>query len=87
MNEQQILEGIRQVIRQHLRLTVPLEPSTDVLRDLNLDSIQRLTLIVELENHFRICFDLGDAERVTTLSDVTTLIHRRLEQDHVPAIA
>ena len=66
-------------MRQHLRLESSLRPETDVLRDLNLDSVQRLTLIVELENHFRICFEPGDAEGVSTLGDVTALIRERLE--------
>ena len=79
MSDEQILDGIRDVMRRHLRLDVPLRPETDVLRDLCLDSVQRLTLIVELENRFRICFEPGDAEGVSTLGDVTTLIRDRLE--------
>jgi len=79
VNDNQIFDGIRDVMRRHLRLEIPVRPETDVLRDLNLDSVQRLTLIVELENHFRICFEAGDAEGVSTLGDVTTLIRERLE--------
>ena len=87
MSDEQILDGVRQVMRQHLQVRGPLEPGTDVLRDLNLDSVQRLTLIVELENHFRICFDPGDAEGVSTLLDVVALIRDRLEQRDAVAVA
>lgn len=79
MSDEQIFDGIQDVMRRHLRLDIPLRPETDVLRDLCLDSVQRLTLIVELENHFRICFEPGDAEGVSTLGDVTALIRDRLE--------
>ena len=79
MTEQQILDGVRQGIAKQLKLDLPLELSTDVQGDLSLDSIQRLTLVVELENHFRICFDPGEAEGVSTLGDVVRLIRQQLE--------
>ncbi len=80
MTELQILEGVREVIRDELRLVGPVTPSTNLFRDLELDSLKQLTLVVELENRFQVCFDTGDEEGLETLEDVVRLIHRRLSE-------
>ncbi len=80
MTELQILEGVREVIRDELRLVGPITPSTNLFRDLELDSLKQLTLVVELENRFQVCFDTGDEEGLETLEDVVRLIHRRLSE-------
>jgi len=80
MTEDQILAGIRQVFAERLRVAVPIRPEQHVQRDLHLDSIQVLALVVELENHFRVCFDPGDEDGVTTIGDVARLVARRLAE-------
>jgi acyl carrier protein len=88
MTEHQILEGVRQVIREHLQAHASLEQveqverETDLFRDLQLDSLKQLTLVVELENHFRVRFDAGDEEGLATVGDLVRLIERRLSQSH-----
>jgi acyl carrier protein len=79
MTEQQILEGVRRVLREHLQIVSPVEMETDFVRDLRLDSLKQLTLVVELENTFRVCFDEGDEEGLRTVGDVVNLIARRLD--------
>jgi acyl carrier protein len=44
-----------------------------------LDSVQRLTLIVAIEDHYKICFEPDDDEAVLTLNDVVRLVAARLE--------
>ncbi len=79
MTEQQILEGVRKLMREHLQIVSPVGAETDLVRDLQLDSLKKLALVVELENEFRICFDSGDEEGLATVGDVVRLIARRLE--------
>ena len=79
MSEQQILDGVRQVMREHLAIRSSLDVRTHLFRDLELDSLKQLTLVVELENHFRIRFDDGDEEGLETVGDVVKLIANRLE--------
>ena len=55
------------------------ELKTDLGRDLQLDSLAQLTLVVELENHFRVCFEPGDEEGVATIADVVRLVHQQVE--------
>lgn len=81
MTEHQILEGVREVIRQELRVDAPVTPDTNLVRDLELDSLKQLTLVVELENRFRVRLELGDEEGLETLQDVVRLIHRRLSEN------
>ena len=52
---------VQKVLAEHLSIAdVKTRVSTHLFRDLELDSIQQLTFVVELENHFKICFDEGD---------------------------
>lgn len=80
MTEIQILEGIRQVIRDELEVNVSVAPSTNLFRDLQLDSLKQLTLVVELENRFQVRLDGGDEKGVETIQDLVWLIHRRLSE-------
>jgi acyl carrier protein len=67
-------DGVVAVLRSKLRVQAPLAPDTSIQRDLQLDSLQLLTLVVELENHFRLCFEPGDEAGLATLGDITTRI-------------
>ncbi len=80
-SREEIFEGVQDVVRQHLRPGVPISQQTHIQRDLRLDSIQRLTLVVELENHFKVCFDPQDEVGIQTFDDVVDLLHRRLKKE------
>ena len=82
MTRQQILEGIGRVIREHLHLSTLVTEDTGLTNDLQLDSLKQLTLVVELENYFRIRFDSGDEEGLETVGDIVSLIDRRLSERH-----
>ncbi len=83
MTEHEILDGLRGLMREHLQIVSPVGLETDFTRDLQLDSLKQLTLVVELENHFQICFDSGDEEGLRTVGHVVHLISRRLEGSDV----
>lgn len=72
---------IARILREQLAVEVPLDAETDLLVDLQLDSVQQLTLIVELENHFRVCFDPGDEAGLSTLGSVAELLQRLCEEE------
>lgn len=72
-----ILDGIRHVASTRLDLDHEILPSTDLVADLELDSLQQLTLVVELENHFRICFEPEDEQGVATVRDLMNVIDAR----------
>jgi acyl carrier protein len=72
-----ILEGVRQVFADELKIH-DLTEDTHLLRDLKLDSIQQLTLVVELENRFRVAFGDGDEAGIERVGDVVDLLERSL---------
>jgi acyl carrier protein len=74
----EILDGVRRVARDHLQIALTLEPSTDLFRDLELDSLKQLTFVVELENHFQIAFEPGDEDGLRTIGDLVNRIAGRL---------
>jgi acyl carrier protein len=77
MERRAILEGVREVFAEQLEIH-DLTEKTHLLRDLKLDSIQQLTLVVELENRFRVAFGDGDEAGIESVGDVVDLLERRL---------
>ena len=77
MERGRVLEDVRRVLEEHLLIS-DVREETDLFRDLELDSVQQLTFIVELENAFEICFDEGDEARIRTICDVVDIVSRRL---------
>ena len=83
MTNGEILEGIRDVAREFLDLGADVGLDTDIVGDLELDSIELLTLVVELENHFQIFLDEGrleEADELRTIGDLVAHIAGRLRQ-------
>lgn len=78
MSETEILEGIAVVARAHLGVTEPIARETPLIEALRLDSIRLVTLIAEIENHFRICLEDGDEVGLVTVGDLAALIEKRL---------
>ncbi len=74
MNQNKILQGIQHVFDQYLEIDTPIEPAMDLLADLQLDSMELTTLVVELENHFLVMFEQGNEENVHTIKDLVHLI-------------
>jgi acyl carrier protein len=46
-----------------------------------LDSVQRLTLVVAIEDHFEICFDPEDEEKIRGFDDLVSTIETKLATD------
>ena len=76
MTDAQILETLSQLVRDKLKVDAPLDGE---LAD-HLDSIQRLTLVVAIEDHFEICFDESDEAEIHDLNDLVVAIQTKLRQ-------
>ena len=77
MPRAEILEGVRTVFAEALKIE-DLTEDTHLLRDLKLDSIQQLTLVVELENRFRVAFGEGDERGIERVADLVDVLEQRL---------
>jgi acyl carrier protein len=78
VERKEILDGVSRVFVEHLRIE-GISETTHLFRDLKLDSIQQLTLVVELENRFRLRFETSDEEGIETVGDVVDVVARRLD--------
>ena len=94
MTRDEILQAIAEVAREHLATpgapagsrAAPgaggrFPPELRLVEDLALDSIQLLTLAVEVENRFRICMDPEDEEGIESVGDLADVVARKLAED------
>ena len=80
MTEDGILDEVRRVLRDKLKRTGPVERETGISTDLAIDSLDQLGLVVEIENHFEICFEPDGSHPVETIGDVVDEIARCLRR-------
>lgn len=77
VGEEEVLDELRRVARRELELDRAVEPNDELIDDLHLDSVASLTLVVALEDRFRVRLDDADANRVRTVLDLVRLVEKR----------
>ncbi len=77
-DERAILEGIADVARTHLNWTGELTRDLPIIETFDLDSLRQLTLLVEIENRFRVRLDAEDEQSIVSVGDLVGVIRRRL---------
>ena len=70
------LAELERLMTDRLGRSGRLEPETELVADLALDSIRQMDLIVELENHFAIALDLEGDEEIHTVGELVAHIDR-----------
>ena len=75
MNRQEIRAEISRIARHKLDWDKPL-PKGPIVEDL--DSLQLMTLVVEIEDAFEIELDPEDEARIKTIDDLVDVITRKL---------
>ena len=78
MTDAEILATIREVARAHLGVEEQIRMDTSLVETLALDSLRMLTLVAELENRFRVCFEDGDEIGLVTVTDLVAVLRWRL---------
>ena len=68
---------IARVLRDELGLSREVKAGDDLVTDLQLDSVGLLTLVVGLEDRFRVALAEDDASRVRTVAELAALIAQR----------
>ena len=76
----EVIGEIRRLLREELGLSRAPEPGDDLVHDLQLDSVGLLTLVVGLEDRFRVALKEEDAAAVRTVQDLAVLVLRRREE-------
>src|SRR5712692_11681152 len=75
--QQEVLTEIRRIAASELELERAVEPSDELIRDLQLDSLGLTILAVGLEDRFRIRLTEEDSARVSTVADLASLVASR----------
>lgn len=77
MCEQDILDVLARIHRDKLDGDGEVRRDQRLIEDLRLDSLQLLTLAVEIEDHFRIAIEEEDEAVLETVGDLTDLVLRK----------
>ncbi|WP_224244683.1 acyl carrier protein [Hyalangium gracile] len=76
--EGEVVAEIRRILGEELEWKGAVEPSHDLLKDLQLDSLGLTVLAVGLENRFRVKLSEEDAVGITTVADLARLVSTRV---------
>ena len=76
--EREVLAEIRRILGEELEWEGSVEPSHDLLKDLQLDSLGLTVLAVGLENRFRVKLSEEDAVGLATVEDLAKLVVTRM---------
>jgi len=82
--EAAVAAEIRRLAREELRLEVEPGDDEEVLAE-RLDSLALLSLVVAVEDRFRVILTEEDASRVRSLSDLARLVAARAPPEAIPA--
>lgn len=85
ISDETLLAGIRQVAAEHLQHDARIEPTTRLVEAMALDSIRMLTLVVELENHFKVMLEEGDEQGIETVADLMAVLRSRIDAGPEPS--
>jgi acyl carrier protein len=76
-NADEVLTRIIHILRTEAQVDVDIHASSELLRDLQLDSMSLTVLLVGLEDHYRVRLDGEDAGGVVTVADLAALVVRK----------
>lgn len=83
MNDDQILGIVSELAERHLGCTGPITPDMDLVDDLHLDSLKLLTLAVQVENRFEVCFEPEEEAKIRSIADLVSMIAVKLGAEAV----
>lgn len=79
MTKQEILERIRKILADQLSIEPEtIEMTSNIIEDLNADSIDFVDLVMSLESEFDMAIMDEEAERIRTVGDAVDFIHAHL---------
>jgi len=76
----EILDEVRQTLSAELEIAESVELHHKLAKDLGIDSMGAIILVVGLEDRFRIKLSDGDAGAVVTVKDLIDLVERRVRE-------
>ena len=77
-DRESLLDGIRELARDKLDFHGEVDLGSRLVEDLELDSIQLLTLAMEVEDRFLVCLDESDEAGIRTVADLLDVVETKL---------
>jgi len=78
VSEGEIFHSISELVTKTMKREVEISMTTDFRRDLQLDSLKLLELIVAIEDRFEVCLEPGDEAALITVGDVVRFLATRV---------
>jgi len=78
MTDGEILAAIAEIVRTQFGVQRQIGMDTRLVEAFALDSLRLLTLVAEVENHFRVRLEDGDEGGLVTMADVVAVVRRHL---------
>ena len=79
MTKQEMLERIQKILADQLSIELEtIEVTSNIIEDLNADSIDFVDLVMSLESEFDMAIMDEEAERIRTVGDAVDFIHAHL---------
>jgi acyl carrier protein len=78
---EEVAAEIARALQRELKgsgVEIAITPETRLFEDLALDSLTLTSLVVSLEDHYRILLNETDAEEIRTVADLAGLVVRRV---------
>ncbi len=77
-DQAEIQAEITRILRNFLDDPPPLTGATDLVADLDLESVQVMEFVVEVEDHYDIAIDLESLSNVHTIAELAAVVERAL---------
>ena len=77
-NLQEIEQQLTKMLAAFLDGAYLIEPDTDLIADLQLESVQVMEFVVEIEDRYDIAIDLDTLSEARTVSDLAAIVARNL---------
>ena len=76
----EIEQSVLSILKRVGRPGIDPKPESELLADLEFDSIQVIELVAELEDHFNVSVPLNELPRIRTVNDMSIALARLLSE-------
>ncbi len=77
LTESEVIEAVTAIVRDEIDAKAVVHSESDLLRDLRLDSLSLMTLVVGLEDRFQIVLSEEDSAGIRTVGELAALVLRK----------
>ena len=77
LTEETILDEIKTLLQRFNPKNVALVPSTELVTELNIDSVAAMDIIMEIEDHFDIDVPVNEIAELRRVADLVAMVDRQ----------